>query len=90
VASQAIAAMADAPVHPRPFNPVIHGVLLNPGTPLYLSAHVTGGHCSSSKISTEPSWQTPAKVIAKYLAPYLDQLDCRRRRAGRSVPIGSV
>jgi sulfide:quinone oxidoreductase len=90
VAAEAIAAMADASVHPRPFNPVIQGVLLNPGPPLYLSAHVTGGHGTSSKVSTEPSWQPPAKVVARFLAPYLDQFDKRRGQAGRSVPIGSV
>jgi hypothetical protein len=43
--------------------------------PLYLSARVTGGHGSSSERSATPTWSPPAKFAAKYLAPYLRELD---------------
>ena len=75
VAAQSIAALAGAPVTPEPFNPVIHGMLLTDGKPLYLTAKITGGHGFSSEISDAPTWPSGHKIAAKYLAPYLDQLD---------------
>jgi sulfide:quinone oxidoreductase len=71
-AAAAIAALAGAPVDPVPFHPEIHGVLLGGDKPLYMSAHVTGGHGSSSTIGEEPTWSPPTKIAAKYLAPYLE------------------
>ncbi len=81
-AAQAIAALAGAPVQPKPFHPVIRAILLGGEKPLYLSAHVTGGHGSSSEISETPMWSPPTKIAAKYLSPYLDERD---RMAGRTA-----
>jgi sulfide:quinone oxidoreductase len=75
VAAQAIAAVAGVPIEPEPFHPVIHGVLLGADKPLYLSAHLTGGHGSSSEISETPSSSPAPKIAAKYLAPYLESRD---------------
>jgi sulfide:quinone oxidoreductase len=75
VAAQAIAAVAGAPIEPDPFHPVIHGVLLGGDKPLYLSAHLTGGHGSSSEIGETPPGSSDAKIAAKYLAPYLESRD---------------
>jgi sulfide:quinone oxidoreductase len=74
-AAGAIAALAGAPVRPHKFHPVIHGILLGGKKPLYLSAHITGGHGSSSEVSDSPTWSPPTKIVAKYLAPYLDSRD---------------
>jgi sulfide:quinone oxidoreductase len=74
-AAEAIAALAGAPVEPKPFTPIIHGILLGAEKPLYLSAHITGGHGSSSEVSGAPSWSPPTKIAAKYLAPYLESRD---------------
>jgi len=74
-AAGAIAAMAGAPVEPHPFDPELRAILLGADKPLYLSARVTGGHGSSSQISDEPSWAPPVKIVAKYLAPYLEARD---------------
>jgi sulfide:quinone oxidoreductase len=74
-AAAAIAALAGAPVEPKPFNPMVHGVLLGGEKPLYLSAHITGGHGSSSEVSETPLWSSGAKIAAKYLAPYLESRD---------------
>jgi sulfide:quinone oxidoreductase len=74
-AAEAIAALAGAPVQPHRFHPEIHGILLGGKKPLYLSAHITGGHGSSSEISETPTWSPPTKIAAKYLAPYLDSRD---------------
>jgi sulfide:quinone oxidoreductase len=35
----------------------------------------TGGNGFSSKISDTPTWSPPGKIVARYLAPYLDELD---------------
>lgn len=75
VAAQAIAALAGLAAEPESFRPEIHGLLLTGGKPRYLSAHVTGGHGSSSEISDTPAWSPATKIVAKYLAPYLDQRD---------------
>jgi sulfide:quinone oxidoreductase len=74
-AAESIAALAGAPVEPHRFHPVIHGILLGGKRPLYLSAHVTGGHGSSSTVSGSPMWSPRAKIVAKYLGPYLDSRD---------------
>ncbi|HEY4825729.1 MAG TPA: FAD-dependent oxidoreductase, partial [Solirubrobacteraceae bacterium] len=75
VAAQAIAALAGFAPEPAPFHPVIHGILLTGGKPRYLSAHVTGGHGSSSEITDAPTWSPATKIAAKHLAPYLEQHD---------------
>lgn len=75
VAAQAIAALAGVAEAPGPFHPVIRGILLTGGKPRYLSAHVTGGHGSSSEITEAPTWSPATKIAAKYLAPYLEQHD---------------
>lgn len=74
-AAQAIAARAGAPVTPERFHPVIRGMLLTDGKPLYLTAQIAGGHGFSSEITDQPTWTPPSKIAAKYLAPYLEQQD---------------
>jgi sulfide:quinone oxidoreductase len=74
-AAEVIASLAGAPVEPHPFHPVLQAILLGADKPLYLSAHVTGGHGSSSEIGDEPRWSPPVKIAAKYLAPYLESRD---------------
>jgi sulfide:quinone oxidoreductase len=73
--AEAIAAEAGAAVTPEPFHPLIHGILLTADEPRYLTARITGGHGFSSEISETPTWPHPSKIAAKYLAPYLEQLD---------------
>jgi sulfide:quinone oxidoreductase len=75
VAATAIAALAGASVEREPFRPVIHGILLGAEKPLYLSAHITGGHGSSSRVSETPGDSPRTKIAAKYLAPYLEARD---------------
>jgi sulfide:quinone oxidoreductase len=75
VLAQSIAALAGASLTPEQFDPVIHGMLLTDGKPRYLTARITGGHGFSSEISDTPTWSPPGKIVARYLAPYLDGLD---------------
>ncbi len=74
-AAEAIAALAGAPVQPSRFHPVIRAILLGGRDPLYLSAHITGGHGSSSRVSDHADWSPPGKIVAKYLGPYLEGRD---------------
>ena len=74
-AAQSIAALAGVSLTPKPFHPEIRGILLTGGQPRYLTARITGGQGFSSQITTEPTWSPPTKIVAAYLAPYLDQRD---------------
>jgi sulfide:quinone oxidoreductase len=74
-AAESIAAEAGAPLTPAPFTPVLEGMLLTDPKPLYLSARITGGHGFSSEVSETPSGPRPAKIDARYLAPYLSAHD---------------
>jgi sulfide:quinone oxidoreductase len=84
VAAQAIAAQAGASLTPEMFDPVIHGMLLTGGKPRYLTAQISGGHGFSSEISDTPTWSPPGKIVARYLAPYLDALDHERTQSERT------
>jgi sulfide:quinone oxidoreductase len=75
VVAQSIAALAGANVTPKPFDPVVRGKLLTDGRPLYLAAHITGGHGFSSEVTDTPTWSTSGKIAAKYLGPYLEGCD---------------
>jgi sulfide:quinone oxidoreductase len=74
-AALAIGALAGAPIKPAPFHPVIHGMLLTNGKPLFLTAHITGGHGFSSEIAQTPGSSDPHKIAARYLAPRLEEYD---------------
>lgn len=84
-AAEAIAALAGAGVEPKEFHPVVHAILIGGEKPLYLSAHITGGHGSSSEVSESSTWSPPTKIAAKYLAPYLDSRDRVTETAERSA-----
>jgi len=70
-AAAAIAALAGAALEPQPLRPLIHGMLLTGGAPLYLSARISGGRGLDSEAGGEPDWMPPAKITARYLAPFL-------------------
>ena len=69
--AEAIAASVGADVDPRPFQPVLRGLLLTGGRARYLRADISGGAGDDSTISTEPLWWPPDKISGRYLAPYL-------------------
>ena len=67
-AAESIAALAGAPTEPRPFRPVLRGLLLTGLTPRFMAAGVLD---ASSEIDSEPLWWPPAKIVGRYLAPFL-------------------
>jgi sulfide:quinone oxidoreductase len=74
-AARAIARAAGADVRATPFHPVVHGMLLSGGQPLYMSVHLVGDYARRSEVSAAPTWRLPTKLAARYLAPYLDARD---------------
>src|SRR4051794_33245760 len=75
--AEAIAARAGVPLQPRPFRPVVRGLLLTGGVPVYLRAEpgaravAEGIEANVSASSTQPLWWPPGKVAGRYLAPYI-------------------
>jgi sulfide:quinone oxidoreductase len=78
-AAETIAQQLGAAVTPHPFKPILRGVLLTGGAPLYLRAELdTGGGRGAvetarlhGEISTRALWWPPGKVAGRYLTPYL-------------------
>jgi len=67
-AAEAILAGLGMPIVPRPFEPVLRGVLYTDGAPTYLrSAH--GGTASEPRAYS--MWWPPSKIAGRHLAPYL-------------------
>jgi sulfide:quinone oxidoreductase len=66
--AEAIAARAGAPIEPAPFRPVLRGVLLTGLFPRFLRAEPG---TDVSAIDTEALWWPPAKIVGRYLAPFL-------------------
>jgi sulfide:quinone oxidoreductase len=79
-AAELIAANAGADVTPRPFRPVLRGLLLTGRQPRYLRHELTPGAGEASAASPEPLWWPPAKIVGHYLAPFLGEI------AGIEIP----
>jgi sulfide:quinone oxidoreductase len=67
-AASAIASDAGAPVRPATFKPVLRGLLLTGLTPRYIRATTSP---VKTDVSLEPLWWPPAKIVGRYLAPFL-------------------
>jgi sulfide:quinone oxidoreductase len=88
-AAATIAQELGAAVEPRPFVPVLRGLLLTGGAPLYLRAELdargqrrTGqARRLRGEVSSRALWWPPGKVAGRYLAPYLS--------TARPVSLGS-
>jgi sulfide:quinone oxidoreductase len=73
-AAEMIAANAGADVVPQPFRPVLRGLLLTGREPRYLRHDIAGGVGDESSASPDPLWWPPAKVVGRYLAPFLAEI----------------
>jgi sulfide:quinone oxidoreductase len=85
--AETIAEQVGVPVNPKPFVPVLRGLLMTGGAPLYLRAEpqrlpreatvaieATPIHRTTRDASAaagQPLWWPPAKVAGRYLGPYL-------------------
>jgi sulfide:quinone oxidoreductase len=86
-AAEAIAAKLDAAIDPSPFRPVLRGLLMTGGAPLYLRAEpqrlararsvavdarsALPARRDASAATGQPLWWPPAKVAGRYLGPFL-------------------
>jgi sulfide:quinone oxidoreductase len=85
--AEAIAAEAGAELEPHPFHPVLRGLLMTGGAPLYLRAEPhripressvaieaatrLRGGHDASAATGQALWWPPAKIAGRYLSPYL-------------------
>jgi sulfide:quinone oxidoreductase len=71
--AEVLAAHAGAAVQPHRFQPVLRGLLLTGGGPLYLRTESVGGqgHGHGGTITGEALWWPPSKIVGRYLAPFL-------------------
>jgi sulfide:quinone oxidoreductase len=75
--AEAIAAELGLCDDPQPFRPIVRGMLLVGGPPLYLRAQIGAGPGTAERVgvaseaSSHAMWWPPAKVAARYLGPYL-------------------
>jgi sulfide:quinone oxidoreductase len=67
-AAEALAASVGARVTPRPFRPVLRGLLVVGGAARYMRASGAG---DGNAVSERPLWWPPNRLCARYLAPYL-------------------
>jgi sulfide:quinone oxidoreductase len=65
-AASAIAADAGAEVRPVAFRPVLRGLLLTGSAPRFLRAEK-----GTSLVDAHPLWWPPAKIVGRYLSPFL-------------------
>lgn len=71
-AVESMLAALGVPIVPRPFEPVLRGVLYTDREPAYLGATLDGGGSDSEDYGM---WWPPSKIAGKYLAPYLANRD---------------
>lgn len=73
--AEAIAAAAGAGARPRPFDPVLFGVLWIGREPRYIYGRPTGGHGETSSLSRQPPpMLRDNKPTARYMTPLVDAL----------------
>ena len=69
-----IAAEAGESVEPKPFRPVLRGMLLTGSEPRYLQSEITGGRGETSVLAPGPLWWPPGKIAGGHLGRHLASL----------------
>lgn len=69
-AAETIAVLAGAELTPQPFRPILRGLILTGGAPLFARAEPTAFGYPSAAVE-EALWWPPGKIVGRYLAPYL-------------------
>ena len=88
-----IARLAGAPTRPRPFRPVLRGLLRTADGPLYLRRALAVDD-GAETASDEPLWWPPSKVASRRLAAHLARLDVAvdagRRATGGGFALAGI
>jgi sulfide:quinone oxidoreductase len=76
---------------PRPYRPVLRGLLRTADGPRYLRAEPPGG-ATSAEVSDQCLWWPASKVAARWLTPWLASRDLQERPAPtlRRLPTGGI
>jgi sulfide:quinone oxidoreductase len=76
---------------PRPYRPVLRGLLRTADGPCYLRAEPPGG-ATSAEVSNQCLWWPPSKVAARWLTPWLASrgLEDRPTPTPRMLPTGGI
>jgi sulfide:quinone oxidoreductase len=69
--AESIVASVGADVAPRPFRPVLRGLLMGGETARYMRARIATGTGDDCALSAQPLWWPPNRLCGRYLAPYL-------------------
>jgi len=88
-AAEAIAVLAGASLVPRPFRPILRGLLLTGAEPQYLRRDLSGGE-EPDWASSSPIWWPPTKIVGRRLAPFLAALTGEMPVSGLEPPAGGV
>jgi sulfide:quinone oxidoreductase len=88
-AAEAIAANAGADVTPRPFRPVLRGLMLTGRGSDWMRREVAGGGGEDS-VSRRALWWPPTKIAGRYLSPYLAARDHTPAPDGVAPPPGEA
>jgi sulfide:quinone oxidoreductase len=70
-AAEAILAELGFPIEPRPFSPVLQGVLYSDGAPAYLRTPLGEGADPPAAPRSCSLWWPPSKIAGRFLSPYL-------------------
>ena len=70
-AAEAMLAELGLPITPRPFDPVLRGVLFTDDEPTYLQAPLAQGAPEPSDPRAYSLWWPPSKIAGRHLSPYL-------------------
>ena len=70
-AAEAILADLGLPIEPRPFSPVLQGVLYSGGDPTYMSTHIGDEAGRASTPRSYSLWWPPSKIAGRFLSSYL-------------------
>ena len=70
-AAEAMLAELGLPIVPRPFDPVIQGVLFTDSEPAYLQARLADSAAAPSEPRSFSLWWPPSKIAGRHLSPYL-------------------
>jgi len=86
-AAEAMAAFLGADVEPRPFRPVLRGMMLT-GRGKQWTRHAAAGGQGEGTTSHNALWWPPTKVAGRYLSPFLAVLDGGEAIADAQAPDG--
>ena len=84
-AAEAIAVLAGATLVPRPFRPVLRGLLLTGGQPTYLR-HDLAEAGDGDWASGAPIWWPPTKIVGRRLSPFLAEIAGESDGRGAALP----